>query len=154
MLKAIPISRAEANDFVNSLHRHHVAAVGDKYRIAAANETGEIVGIIQVGRPVSRILDDGKTVEVTRCCTDGTKNACSFLYGRAAKIAKLMGYRRIITYTLESEFGSSLRASGFKFDGMTDGGSWDCKSRPRQQNAPTCRKKRWVKELNRKGVSL
>lgn len=147
MLKAIPISRTEANNFVNNLHRHHVAAVGDKYRLAVVNENDAIVGVIQVGRPVSRILDDGKTLEVTRCCTNGTKNACSFLYSRAAKIAQLMGYQRIITYTLENETGSSLRASGFVFDGMTHGGNWSCKSRPRQQKAPICRKKRWVKEL-------
>lgn len=145
MLKAIPISRDNANKFVNRLHRHHIASIGDKYRIAAADSSGKVVGIVQVGRPVSRMLDDGKTLEITRCCTDGTKNACSFLYGRATKIAKLMGYERMITYTLENEIGSSLVASGFKFDGMTNGGSWNCKSRPRQQKAPVCRKKRWVK---------
>lgn len=146
MLKAMPISREEANKFVNTMHRHHMAAIGDKYRLAAVNENMKIVGTIQVGRPVSRMLDDGLTVEVIRCCTDGTKNACSFLYGRAAKIAKLMGYKRIITYTLDSESGSSLIASGFKFDGMTRGGTWNCKSRPRQQKAPISRKKRWIKE--------
>lgn len=148
MLKAVPISRADANNFVNKLHRHHIAAVGDKYRIAVVDNAGKVVGVAQVGRPVARILDDGETAEIIRCCTDGTKNACSFLYGRAAKIAKLMGYKKIITYTLENETGSSLVASGFKFDGMTNGGSWNCKSRPRQQKAPTCRKKRWVKELS------
>lgn len=147
MLKSVPISRAGANAFVNKLHRHHVAAVGDKYRVAAADSNGKIVGVVQVGRPVARALDDGQTVEVIRCCTDGTHNACSFLYGKAVQIAKLLGYKRIITYTLESEAGSSLLASGFSFDGMTDGGSWNCKSRPRNQKAPTCHKKRWVKNL-------
>lgn len=146
MLKSVPISRAGANAFVNKLHRHHVAAVGDKYRVAAA-DNGKIVGVVQVGRPVARALDDGQTVEVIRCCTDGTHNACSFLYGKAAQIARLLGYKRIITYTLITEPGSSLLASGFKLDGLTDGGSWDCKSRPRNQKAPTCRKKRWVKNL-------
>ena len=146
MLKSVPISRAGANAFANKLHRHHVAAVGDKYRVAAA-DNGKIVGVVQVGRPVARALDDGQTVEVIRCCTDGTHNACSFLYGKAAQIARLLGYKRIITYTLITEPGSSLLASGFKLDGLTDGGSWDCKSRPRNQKAPTCRKKRWVKNL-------
>lgn len=146
MLKAMPISRKEANEYVNALHRHHIAAVGDKYRVAAA-DNGKIVGVVQVGRPVARALDDGQTVEVIRCCTDGTHNACSFLYGKAAQIARLLGYKRIITYTLITEPGSSLLASGFKLDGLTDGGSWDCKSRPRTQKAPTCAKKRWVKNL-------
>lgn len=147
MLRAIPISRKDANNYVNILHRHHIAAVGDKYRVAAADNAGKIVGVVQVGRPVARALDDGNTVEIIRCCTDGTHNACSFLYGKAVQIAKLMGYKRVITYTLETEGGSSLLASGFTFDGMTDGGSWDCKSRPRTQKAPTCAKKRWVKNL-------
>lgn len=147
MLKAAAISRKDANAFVDSLHRHHVAAIGDKYRLSAVNNDGQLVGVVQVGRPVARALDDGSTVEVIRCCTDGTRNACSFLYGRAVQVARLLGYRRIITYTLESESGSSLLASGFKLDGMTDGGSWSCKSRPRQQKAPTCPKKRWVKIL-------
>lgn len=151
MLKSVPISQKAANDFVNKLHRHHMATVGDKYRIAAVDINGKVVGVAQVGRPVARMLDDGETVEIIRCCTDGTKNACSFLYGRAAKIAKLLGYKRIITYTLDSEIGSSLIASGFKFDGMTDGGKWDCKSRPRKTNAPTCKKKRWKKILNKEG---
>ena len=148
-IKAIPISRQQANEFVNAPNRHHAATQGDKYRVGASVD-GKLVGVVQVGRPVSRMLDDGETVEVTRLCTDGTSNVCSFLYSRAARIAEELGYARIITYILEDETGASLRAAGWSFDGMTRGGEWDCKSRPRRTNAPTCLKQRWAKRLKNK----
>lgn len=86
-MNAVPMSLGKANEFVDRLHRHHVAVHRDKYRVGA-EVNGKIVGVVQVGRPVSRHLDDGKTLEVVRLCTDGTKDACSFLYSRAARIAK------------------------------------------------------------------
>lgn len=144
MLKAIPIELKEANAFVESLHRHHDPVHRDKFRIGCVDGSGKLVGVIQAGRPVSRCLDDGRTLEVVRCCTDGTKNACSFLYSKIARIAKEMGYRKVITYILEDENGISLVASGWQFEEFTQGNrSWGCKSRPRQTTAPTCRKKRY-----------
>jgi hypothetical protein len=77
-----------------------------------------------VGRPISRYLDDGLTLEVNRCCTDGTKNACSMLYGAAWRAAKALGYKHIVTYTRQSENGASLRASGWTFDGQAGGTHW------------------------------
>lgn len=77
-----------------------------------------------VGRPVSRYLDDGMTLEVNRCCTDGTQNACTMLYGAACRAAKALGYRRIITYTLESEPGTSLKASNWTREGQAGGTHW------------------------------
>lgn len=115
--------------------------------VSAAKTGGKLVGVCQCARPVSRMLDDGRTIEVVRLCTDGTRNACSFLYSRAARIAKEMGYERIITYILDTETGASLKASGWKLDGHTSGGGWDRPSRPRQTSAPTCPKQRWVKVL-------
>lgn len=145
-MKAMPLELKEANAFVERLHRHHKPIYRDKYRLGVENED-KIVGVVQVGRPVNRNLDDGKTLEIVRLCTDGTKNACSFLYSKACRIAKIMGYERMITYTLESEPGNSLLASGFVLDGITKGGSWNCPSRPRTQKAPTEPKKRWIKRL-------
>ena len=78
---------------------------------------GRLAGVAIVGRPVSRYLDDGLTLEVNRLCTDGTKNACSFLYGAAARAAKVLGYHRIVTYILDTESGVSLRASGWRVRG-------------------------------------
>lgn len=148
MLTAIPIELRDANDFVERLHRHHDPVYRDKFRVAAVD--GEkIVGVVQVGRPVSRMLDDGKTAEVVRLCTDGTKNACSFLYSRAARAAEALGYERIITYILESESGSSLLAAGWHHTADTSGGSWSRPSRPRETTAPTCKKQRWEKQLRR-----
>ena len=104
-------------------------------------------GAVIVGRPVSRGLDDGYTAEVTRLCTDGIKNGCSFLYAAASRTAKAMGYTRIVTYILESEDGTSLRASGWTFDGITNGGRWDTPKRRRVDKAPVCKKKRYSKYL-------
>ena len=111
MLTLTPVTLATANAFVNAHHRHHKATAGHKFSIGCAKE-GELVGVAIVGRPVSRYLDDGWTLEVNRLCTTGEKNACSILYAASARAAKAMGYRKIITYTLDSESGSSLRAAG------------------------------------------
>ncbi len=143
-LKAIPIELKQANAFVDELHRHHDPVHRDKFRIACERD-GKLCGVVQLARPVSRGLDDGKTIEVVRLCTDGTPHVCSFLYGRAARVAKEMGYSRIITYILDSETGISLKAAGWHFDGMTAAKSWNCPSRPRNTTAPTVAKQRWVK---------
>lgn len=90
-LYAVPLTSQEANAFVGQLHRHHAPVHRDKFRLGAARD-GELVGVVQIGRPVSRNLDNGRTVEVVRLCSDGSRNVCSFLYGRAAKIAQEMGY--------------------------------------------------------------
>lgn len=159
-MRAIPLELKEAQEYIRKYHRHHEPAHRDKFRIGC-EESGKLIGVIQVGRPVSRYLDDGKTLEVLRMCTRGERNACSFLYSRAARIAKEMGYQRIITYILESEDGTSLKAAGWKVDKReTGGGSWDTPSRRRtleveqlslfgepRKKYPTDRKQRWVKEL-------
>ena len=146
-LKAYPLELKQANEYVDRLHRHHNSVHRDKFRVGAT-KGGKLVGVVQVGRPVSRMLDDGKTLEVVRLCSDGTKDVCSYLYAKAARIAKELGYSRIITYILESESGASLKASGWKLDGTTSGGHWSRPSRKRTTTAPICPKKRYVKELN------
>ena len=146
MLTARPIEQRDAAAFVDRLHRHHQHTVGDKCRVAAY-DGDKLVGVVQLGRPVARMLDDGMTLEVTRLCTDGTHNACSFLYGRAARIARELGYSKIITYILDSESGISLRAAGWHKEADTAGGSWNCPSRAREAKAPTVPKQRWAKKL-------
>ena len=129
---AIPMELKDAQNYINTYHRHHQAAHRDKFRIGAMQD-GKLVGVIQVGRPVSRVLDDGKTLEVLRLCSDGTKDVCSFLYSRAARIAKEMGYKKIITYILKSEVGTSLKASGWVLKADNVGGKdWNVPSRPRE----------------------
>ena len=149
-MTAVPITQKQANEFIETLHRHHKPTRGDKFRIGAAVD-GVLVGVAQVGRPVARGLDDGETLEVTRLCTDGTKNACSFLYSKAARIAKELGYKQIVTYILDIEKGASLKASGWELDGVTCGGIWSCESRPRVDKSPICPKQRWIKKLIEEG---
>lgn len=98
-MKHCRLTLEEANAFVTSHHRHHSQVVGHLFSIGAVKDN-QIVGVVIVGRPVSRHRDDGETAEVTRLCTDGTRNACSFLYGRAAKAAFALGFQRIGTYVL------------------------------------------------------
>jgi hypothetical protein len=134
-LRAVPIGLDEANAFVAQHHRHHLPVVGHKFSIGCAADN-EIVGVVIVGRPVSRRRDDGVTLEVTRLCTDGTRNACSFLYGAAARAAFALGYRRIGTYILKSEPGTTLLAAGWRLIGERGGGSWSVPSRPRVDTHP------------------
>lgn len=126
----------EANAFVAQLHRHHKPVVGHLFSIGASFE-GKIVGVAIVGRPVARMRDDGVTAEVTRLCTDGTKNACSFLYGAAARAAFALGFKRIGTYILASEPGTSLTGAGWRCIGEAGGGSWSRDDRPRVDKHPT-----------------
>jgi hypothetical protein len=134
-LRAIPVSLDEANAFVAQSHRHHKPVVGHKFSIGAALGD-EVIGVVIVGRPVSRHRDNGLTLEVTRLCTNGAKNACSFLYGAAARAAFALGYTHIGTYILASESGISLTASGWRLIGEVKGRSWDCKNRPRVDKHP------------------
>jgi hypothetical protein len=129
-LRAVPIGLDEANAFVAEHHRHHRPVVGHKFSIGCAADDA-IVGVVIVGRPVSRRRDDGVTLEVTRLCTDGTRNACSFLYGAAARAGFALGYRRIGTYILKSEPGTTVLAAGWRLIGERGGGSWSVPSRPR-----------------------
>ena len=126
---------AEANAFVREHHRHHKPVVGHVFSIGAALD-GKIVGIAIVGRPVSRHRDDGVTAEVTRLATDGTHNACSFLYGASARAAFALGFKRIGTYILATEPGTSLAAAGWRMIGETPGRSWSVPSRPRVDTHP------------------
>jgi hypothetical protein len=139
----VPLPLAEANAFVQQHHRHHGRVVGHRFSLGVADVTREIRGVAIIGRPVARGLDDGLTLEITRVATDGSKDACSALYGAARRAAFALGYKRLVTYTLASENGSSLRASGYRLVGEVTGRSWNCESRPRVDKHPTQNKLRW-----------
>ena len=139
MLTIVPISQAEANAFVKRYHRHHRPVVTSVFQIAIARDE-RIVGVAIIGRPVARLLCDGWTLEVNRCCTDGEPNACSMLYGAAWRVARELGYRRLITYILNTEPGTTLKAAGWKCLGERGGDSWERKSRPRFDKQPTQKK--------------
>lgn len=141
-LRIIPTTLREANAFVAARHRHHKPARGCISCVAVA-EGDQLRGVAIVGRPVARGLQDGFTAEVTRCCTDGARNAPSMLYRALWRAVSALGYRRLVTYTLPEEGGASLRGAGFTLIGAAGGGSWSCPSRPRIDTAPTQVKLRW-----------
>lgn len=138
----IPCDLDDANAFVRQHHRHHGKVVGHKFSIAVV-EGETVVGVAIVGRPVARMLDNGLTLEVLRVATDGTKNACSILYGACRRATFALGYKRLVTYTLSTESGVSLRAAGWREIGAAGGGSWNVPSRPRVDKHPTQLKIRW-----------
>ena len=135
MLSLVPVSLKDANAFVAEHHRHHKPVTGHKFSLGCIQED-QLVGVAIVGRPVSRYLDDGATLEVNRLCSTGEKNVCSFLYGAAARAAKALGYQRIITYTLDTEPGTSLRAAGWECRGLAGGKRWTGQRRPAADLCP------------------
>ena len=144
MLKIRPISIKEAQDFVKQYHRHNLPPVGGKFAVACYDEAERLCGVAICGRPTARRNDNGTTLEIYRNCTDGTRNACSKLYGACLRIAKHMGYRRVITYSLESENGASLRASNFILEGTAGGLFWTGKRHRSYYVSPEEMKNRWA----------
>lgn len=144
MLKLCPMTLKEANAYVAQYHRHHGPVVGHKFSIGCT-DGNQIVGVVIVGRPVSRYLDDGWTLEVTRLCTDGARNACSMLYAAAWRAARAMGYHRLVTYILESENGASLRAAGWQCMGQAGGLKWTGNRCPKKELYPAEMKIRFEK---------
>ena len=146
ILEITPVSLAQANEFVERNHRHHKKVAGHKFSIGCS-VNGQLVGVVIVGHPISRYLDNGKTLEVNRLCTTGEKNACSFLYAAAARAAKAMGYSKIITYILESESGVSLKAAGWECAGLAGGKQWTGARKPPVPLYPQEMKLRYEKNL-------
>ena len=144
-LQLQPVTFEEARAFVAEHHSTHDPPQGWKFGVGV-NNGRDVVGVAMVGRPVSRHHQDGRTLEVTRCATDGTKNAASKLYAASWRAAKNMGYQRLITYTLaDSEEGTPLRAvNGYEVvHESTGGGDWDRSSRPRVDTSPDEQKTLW-----------
>jgi hypothetical protein len=142
-LVLVPLTLREAHAFVAEHHRHHKPSRGGRFAIGVARE-GEVIGVAVVGRPVARRSQDGWTAEVTRVAVrDGERNACSMLYGACWRACRAMGFRRLVTYTLASEPGTSLRAAGWREIGVRGGGSWSTPSRPRVDTHPLEQKTLW-----------
>ena len=143
-LQVIPLELKDANAFVGMYHRHHKSVQGHRFSIGAIDEHFKVRGVAIVGRPVARKINPHFVLEVTRLCTDGTPNACSFLYSASARIGKALGYKKIQTYILESETGSSLLAANWKYSGTTEGHAWKhTDGKPRSNDHPLCDKQRW-----------
>lgn len=146
-MRIVPLTLRQANALVMSLHRHHKPVQGHRFSIGLLNASGTVIGAAIIGRPVSRHYDPYNVAEVTRLVTDGTPNACSMLYSAAARACKAQGYSKIQTYILDSEPGTSLKASGWMREVLTRGGDWNRTSRTRRIDQPMCMKVRWAKQL-------
>lgn len=151
-LELIPLTVKAAQLYVREHHRHHKAPPGGLFAVGCG-QAGKLVGAAIIGRPVARMLNDGYTAEVTRLATDTTRNACSMLYGAAWRACRALGYRRAVTYILESECGASLRAAGWKCDGPAGGGSWSRQSRLRFDERNTERKVRFSVMVSSEAVA-
>jgi hypothetical protein len=139
-----PINLSEARAFIRANHRHHKPPLSGLFAIGCAVEGKHApCGVVIVGRPVARWEDNGWTAEVTRLCSTGEQNVCSMLYRAAWRAAKAMGYKRLITYTLCSEPGTSLVAAGARLLGEAGGGSWSRENRPRVDLHPMQKKLKW-----------
>lgn len=152
--EVVPVELRDARRFVADHHRHNEPPRGHRWSIGLRQD-GELVGVVIASRPVARGLEDGRTIELIRLTTDGSRNACSRLYGAACRAAFAMGYRRVVTYTLASEGGVSLLAAGFRVDAQVEGRAWVHTSGPRaldmprlfdSPKMPTGPKVRWVRE--------
>ncbi len=155
-LHVLPIELKEANQFIDAIHRHHHAVIGHRFSIGCVDDAGMLHGVCIVGRPVARLAGRPRDVaEVTRLATDGTYNCCSILYSAAARACKAMGFQRIQTYTLPSEGGASLRASGWKKERAAGGGQWKhTDGRPRRTDQPTDMKTRWALRFDRPDIDV
>lgn len=147
-MKIVPITQRRAKEFVNLHHRHNKAPLGSVFQIGLEDDQGTLIGVIMVGRPVARRLDNGKTLEVNRTCINGYhKNACSMLLGRAVRVARNLGYERIFTYTLPQESGSSLKGAGWTNDQISEIGNWNNREGRQVQIFKDTKKLRWRKDL-------
>lgn len=112
-----PITIKRANEFIEKNHRHHrpTARNTGRWALAAYDLNNKMVGAVIAGNPVSATYMDGVTIELTRLCVheSAPKGTCSFLISRCCSIWKMMGGEKIITYTLASETGASLRGAGW-----------------------------------------
>ena len=146
MLTIRPCTIKFAQDYVRQYHRHNIPPVGGKFAISCYDDK-RLCGVAICGRPVSRELDDGTKLEIYRCCTDGTRNACSKLYGACVRIARAMGYKIVYTYTLQSEDGASLKAANFDCEGIAGRAFWTGERQRDYYIAPAEKKNRWAVQL-------
>lgn len=146
-LEVRPIPQAEAKAFIREHHRHCRPPAGWRFGAGIWNG-GTLVGVASVGRPVARGYDRHTVVEVNRLCvrTDVPRelvwNACSQLYGWAARKAKAKGFHRVITYLHDDEPGTSVKAAGFTLEATLPP-----RRRGWRNGVPICGKTRWVREL-------
>jgi hypothetical protein len=147
-LVPVQLELREANAFVARVHRHHKPLHRVRFSVGCADETGKLRGVAMAGRPVARMVNPKTTLEVSRVATDGCPNACSFLYGLVARIARLLGYAKVQTYILAHEPGTSLKAAGWRMEAKVEGEAWTRRGNfdgeVRRTDQPNGDKTRWA----------
>lgn len=114
-LERRPITFRDVKRFIGEHHRHNLPPTGWLFG-STLWDGDELRAVGVASRPTGRGLQDGATMEVSRVCTIGDRNACSMLYGALCRAGGALGYWRAYTYTLVEEDGASVRAAGFVFD--------------------------------------
>lgn len=147
-LRLVPCTISYAKQYVRHHHRHNPKVVGALFAVACESvTTGALVGVALVGRPVSKEMQKQGYVEAVRVCTDGTRNACSFLISRARRAAVALGYDqgKFLTYSLVDEGGASLRGAGLRVAKCLEARSWSDHSvaRPREDKHTIGDRFRW-----------
>jgi hypothetical protein len=134
-LRLVPVSLQVANEHVEAWHRHNNPVVQAVFRVGVADGEGVLRAVAIAEIPKGRGNMDGDTLEITRVASDGTRNACSMLYGACTRAAFALGYRRVITYIQGDEPGTSLKASGYRLVATRPARKgWDTVSRPRDNS--------------------
>ena len=154
-LRLRPVSFAEARRYVMEVHRHNDPPIAARASVGIEDVDGALRGVGILGIPKARLSADGRTAEVIRVATDGVPNGCSMLYGALVRCAWSLGYTRVLTYTLAEESGSSLRAAGWRSEGVRETGGadeWDRRNGRAKQTlffdakVPSGPKVKWVIE--------
>lgn len=146
-LSLAPCTIKAAKAWVAKTHRHLPEFNGARFAVAVVDDDGEIRGVA-VASNGPRVWEGTGRLNIGRVSTDGTKDACSMLYGAICRAGKALGYREAWTYTLPEEPGTSLRAAGFEEVGESAGGTHSRKSRPRAEPKQGGPKRRWRRILN------
>jgi hypothetical protein len=141
MIKVVPLTVTEANAHVKKHHTHHDPVQGGLFAVGV-EEDGRLVCVAIAGRPVARALVG--CLEVTRVASDGTtKNAASKALGAIMRAAAALGYKRLVSYTLATEAGTSYKACGWHQAAFVRGREWSCPSRKRKPSKQPVDKIRW-----------
>lgn len=144
-LRVHPCGIAEARQWVERHHSHHHAPRGGLLAVAV-HRGDQRVCVAIAGRPVARLLDDGRTAEVTRVASlggDDARHAASMALGSIVRALRAVGYDRFVSYTILGECGTSYRAAGWHPTAITRGGEWSRENRLRDAAAQPDRKVRW-----------
>ena len=119
-LRVVPVTITDARKHIERHHSHHHAPVGGLLACAVA-EGDRVCCVAVLSRPVARMLDArGDVAEVTRVASDGTKHAASMCLAAVTRAALALGWRRLVSYTLLGEAGTSYRAAGWRCTGIVE----------------------------------